>query len=1511
MPVTYFKLSDGNLIQDWSDTSLITTDDDWSNVPSIIGYRGDDITSSTGVNPSTLTGDGTVTVDVIANQTNPNTLTSGGVAEFEIADPTIALQGSGTADAPNLVIYLDSTGRQDVTVSFNARDIDGSGDNAAQQIAVQYRIGSSGAWINLPAGYIADATTGGTATQVTPVTVTLPADANNQPMVEVRIMTTNAAGSDEWVGIDDIVVSSSQASATTPGALSINDVTVTEGDSGTVDAVFTVTRSGGSDGPVDATWTINFGTADAADLAGGSLTGTVHFADSQTTATITIPVSGDTAIEANETFAVVLSDPTGGATLLDASGTGTILGDDMPSPLNVFINEFHYDNAGTDVNEFVEIAGLAGTDLTGWSLVLYNGNGGAAYGTYALSGLLADSSNGFGFVKVLTPGIQNGSPDGFALVDNFGRVIQFLSYEGEMTATSGPAAGMTSTDVGVSQTNAATGLTLQLTGTGSSYADFTWSTDVPNTEAAVNGGQTFLSGTDQGQIRIDDASVSEGDAGEVLMTFTVHRAGGFASTATVDWQLALDGSADAADLGAGAVFAGTLTFGPNEFSQTITVPIAGDLVGELNETFSITLGNVTGNAAIVDGEATGTILNNDPIVLSIPEIQGEGHVSAYVGQPVITTGIVTAVDAGGFYMQDPTGDGNAATSDGIFVYLGTTPSVAVGDAVTVSGAVAEFASGAGLSLTEINATGVIVESSGNALPTAVLIGADGILPPTQIIEDDGLTSFDPTTDGMDFWESLEGMLVTVQNPQVVSNTNEYGETDIVASFGEGATGMNDRGGITIGAGDYNPEKLQLDDRFGSQIGYTPNHTIGDQLADVTGVIGYSFEHYELLATQPVTVTNDVTVTEEVSVLTGDANYLSIATYNVENLDASDNKFDILGHDIVYNLNTPDIIALQEIQDADGAGNGADLSGYVTAQGLIDAIYAESGVLYTYVEIAPSSAGSTGGEPGGNIRNGYLYRADRVELVEGSVALITDPAFNGSRQPLVATWEFDGQQFTTINVHLTSRLGSDPLWGDAQPANDAGDGSRTNQAAAIGAYVFDHLADDPSANYMILGDWNGFYFEEAQTQLTDGGVFTNLAMLLESQERYSYMYDGNAQLIDNMLVTGGLFENALYDAVHLNSQFLADGRPTDHDPQLALLLLGMAPHDLVLSNDSIDENQPAGSVVGTLSATDSASDVLTYSLVDDAGGRFTINASTGVITATQAFDHEATGSFTIVARVTDSAGQFTTASLEIAVNDVNEAPTANADSIAVNEDATSDNLWNLLLANDTDPDAGDVLTISAVNATGTFGSLVFDPATQTLRYVADADLFDALAPGATVNDTFTYTVIDSGGLTHTASVTVTVTGIDDGVTIQDGNGNGMLLGTSGEDWLFGGKGDDQLLGSDGHDWLQGDSGNDWLTGGEGHDSFVFGKSFGDDVVTDFDVAMDRIVLLDGAEVRAATVDDFNGDGVMDTRLAFTTGGSMTLLGVGSSEGLVIDSIGSLGDAHANDWFLATQQAALGI
>ncbi|MEA3008532.1 MAG: uncharacterized protein QOJ91_224 [Sphingomonadales bacterium] len=983
----YYSLASGTFAQNWTDTSQITANDNWSGVPFIIGYLGDiDPTGAvTGVDPRTLTGANLGQVDVIANLANANS-TSGGVGEFQIANPTIGLQGSGTADAPSIVLYMDASGRQDVHLTATLHDIDGGADDAAQQVNVQYRTSPNGAWTNVPGGYFADVTTGGSATQTTSLDVTLPAGANNSPTLEIRIMTTNAAGSDEWVGIDDIQVSSALGAG---ASYSIGDAAAFEGTGTTTPISFTVTRVGDTSAAGTVDYAVSFPgggfSANASDFA-SPLTGSVSFNAGETSKVLTLDLVADPNPEADEAFTVTLSNPSAGGLLGDSAATGTIVNDDGAPP----------------------------------------------------------------------------------------------------------------------------------------------------------------------SVTISDVTQIEGDSGTSLFTFTVTRTGGTGAF-TVDYATA-NGSATTAD-GDYVATSGTLSFAAGENSKQIDITVNGDTNGEFAETFSVNLSNPTGFAVLADASGTGTITNDD--IIPVYMVQGSGSTSPFNGQTVRTQGIVTAIDSNGYYIQDPTGDGNAATSDGVFVFTSTAPAgVAIGDLIQVTGTVTEFVAGAGaLSVTEINSpTALSVLSTGNPLPAAVIIGTDGVLPPTENGPGNGFGN------ALAFYESMEGMRVTVQAPLVVQDTNNFGETWVVASGGAGATGVNDRGGITISAGDLNPERIQIDNDANLSPGYNPTHSQGDILGDVTGIMNYANSSYEVLVTGTVTTTTDVTLPQETTSLHGDATHLTVASYNVENLDVGDGqqKFNILAGNIVYNLAAPDIIALQEVQDADGPGNGSDLSGVVTAQALIDAIKAIGGPNYVYLEIAPTTAGSTGGEPGGNIRNGYLYNADRVGYVAGSAMLINDSAFSGSRKPLVASFTFNGDKVTLIDVHFTSRLGSDELEGATQPPADAGDSARTAQGSAVRAYVNNALATDPSLKIGVFGDFNGFYFEGAVGALEAGGVMTDLHRLLPSEERYSYVFDGNSQAIDQAVVTQNLASGAQFDPVHLNSEYLANAnRPTDHDPILASFLIPSA------------------------------------------------------------------------------------------------------------------------------------------------------------------------------------------------------------------------------------------------------------------------------------------------------------------------------------------------------------------
>ncbi len=161
----------------------------------------------------------------------------------------------------------------------------------------------------------------------------------------------------------------------------------------------------------------------------------------------------------------------------------------------VFINEIHYDNNGPGTGEFVEIFAPAGTSLAGWTVEFYNGSDGRLYlPILVLFGTISDREAGKGVATfVQSTGIQNGSPDGLALIDDAGAVIQFLSYEGSFVAADGTAVGLTSADIGVSELGTTPGgQSLQLTGTGSVYEDFTWEGPSIDSPGSINPGQTAL-----------------------------------------------------------------------------------------------------------------------------------------------------------------------------------------------------------------------------------------------------------------------------------------------------------------------------------------------------------------------------------------------------------------------------------------------------------------------------------------------------------------------------------------------------------------------------------------------------------------------------------------------------------------------------------------------------------------------------------------------------------------------------------------------------------------------------------------------------------------------------------------------------------------------------------------------------------------------------------------------------------------------------------------------------------
>jgi len=575
--------------------------------------------------------------------------------------------------------------------------------------------------------------------------------------------------------------------------------------------------------------------------------------------------------------------------------------------------------------------------------------------------------------------------------------------------------------------------------------------------------------------------------------------------------------------------------------------------------------------------------------IRISDIQGTELRSPLEGQLVTQVpGIVTALASNGFYLQDPNPDSDDATSEGIFIFTGTRTlavPVKVGDSVQVSGLITEFQAGGAtsnnLTTTQINANRdtneITVLSSNNAIPTATIIGEAGRNPATESISPDGIL----------FYESLEGMRVIVKDSSAVSPTGNFSNNSsiwVVADQGANATGINDRGGITISPTDFNPERIQITDDLlrikfrdsRNNPAFTlPQVNVGFSLGDVTGVVGYSFGNYQVLATETFTA-RSARLQPEVTDIVGTSDKLTIASYNVENLNPfSGLRFEGFADQIIKNLKSPDIIALQEIQDNNGPIDDGTVAADQTYQSLIDAIADAGGPTYQLVNIDPQN-NEDGGQPGSNIRVGYLYNPSRVSLVEGSVRRIIDPnlvdgdafapipiptetedpidAFRASRNPLVATFKFNGQEITTINNHLTSRSGSSPLFGDLQPIRIRGLEERNAQATIIKSEVDEILATNPNANVVVLGDLNGFEFEQHLDILKGGTTpeLINLNETLPATERYTFNFQGNSQSLDHFLVTNNLATQAQYDIVHVNVEF-AD-QLADHEPLVASLNL---------------------------------------------------------------------------------------------------------------------------------------------------------------------------------------------------------------------------------------------------------------------------------------------------------------------------------------------------------------------
>ncbi|WP_406057353.1 endonuclease/exonuclease/phosphatase family protein [Streptomyces sp. NBC_01077] len=567
----------------------------------------------------------------------------------------------------------------------------------------------------------------------------------------------------------------------------------------------------------------------------------------------------------------------------------------------------------------------------------------------------------------------------------------------------------------------------------------------------------------------------------------------------------------------------------------------------------------------------------------IHDIQGTTRVSPLVGTQVTgVTGIVTGVrtyGSRGFWIQDPEGDANPATSEGLFVFTSSVPTVAVGDAVSLSGTVTEYVPG-GLnsgnqSLTQLSKPVVTVVSKGNAVPAPVTVSSWSV-PDEYAPEGDaaaagsinGLT-LDPETYALDYYESLEGTNVRIGSSRVVGATDPYSELWVTVKPWEN---RNWRGGTVYGSyGSQNTGRLQIQSLTPIAQQPFPKANVGDRLTGTTeGPLDFNqFGGYTITARTLGTVVDRGL--ERESTDKQHKNELAVATYNVENLDPSDpqEKFDALAKAVVDNLASPDVLALEEIQDNNGAKNDGTVAADQTVKKFTDAIVAAGGPAYEWRSIDPEN-NKDGGEPGGNIRQVFLFNPERVSFTDragadattatavtgrkGHAALTLSPgridpantAWEASRKPLAGEFVFRGRTVFVIANHFGSKGGDESIVSHHQPPVRSSEAKRLLQAQAVNGFVKELLAVEKQADVLVVGDINDFEFSGTAEALTDGGALYPAVKSLPRSERYSYVFQGNSQVLDQILTSPGVrhFE---YDSVHINAEF-AD-QDSDHDPQV--------------------------------------------------------------------------------------------------------------------------------------------------------------------------------------------------------------------------------------------------------------------------------------------------------------------------------------------------------------------------
>ena len=879
----------------------------------------------------------------------------------------------------------------------------------------------------------------------------------------------------------------------------------------------------------------------------------------------------------------------------------------------VFINELHYDNAGTDVGELVEVAGPAGTDLTGWSVVLYNGGNGAEYDREVLSGVLPHvTGTGFGFATVSRPsnGLQNGAPDGVALLDASGAVVQFLSYEGAFTTAAGA-----STDIGVTQSGSdAVGSSLQLTGTGGTSGDFRWASSAAATPGEAN---------------VDQLLVAPADP----LLPTVDCEPGLAATA--------GRAATSPVSGDGASAACSVTV-------TVTEPLGTTLVSTVQGPGPAS--PLDGQDVQVEAVVTSLLTSRDVLAgFSVQEEDADADAS-----PVTSEGI--SVSCG---TACPTG---LAAGDLVQVVgtvgepFGSTRIDATGGTVTVLASGQPLPSAAVVTLPASGSTGdpatfETVEGMVTTIPTTLAVSEHFALARFgQVVLTADEREHQYTQTSTPSVAGYEAFLADLATRRIVLDDDNDDQNDATS------------GPLRDEPYPYPTPGLSTGNAFRG----------GDTITGLTGVLEHSFGAWRL---RPVPGVEYVFQPENPRPAAPDevggrlriagANVLnSFATIDTTSSDGTGpcgpaGTADCRGADspeerqrqlakTVAALATvdADVLGLVEVENDEG----------LATRQLVDALNAATAP-GTYASVDTGVVGTDA------IRQALLYTPSTVTPV-GDVDLLTeqdDPRFDDDRNRPAVIQTFEevatGERFTVAVNHLKSK-GSRCGAGDDSRADGSGncDLTRTRAAAALA----DHLATDPTGSgdpdVLVIGDLNSYSMERPITTLETAG-YVDLLERFEGLESYGYVFDGLLGHLDHALATPSLaeqvtgaggwrinadevpllgYDDTVRDAGESAFERTSAARPlyeadpyrsSDHDPVVVGLSLDTAP---VADAGGPYTVRPGGRVVLDASgSSDLEGDELTHAWDLDGNGRF--DDATG---PTAVFRARRPGSRTVAVRVSD-------------------------------------------------------------------------------------------------------------------------------------------------------------------------------------------------------------------------------------------------------------------------------------